>query len=132
MDGLFSENWCATFTRKWNNCHEITTELAAANFNDIVALGYIDAPAPEIFIHISHGRVTAVNTANHETHDTVATWDLRAEPQQWLKWRGVGPGLTGLGIAVANRQIVFIQGDYRKMIRQPLLAASFIKFFSFL
>ncbi len=131
MENLFSEDWAARFTKKWNSNNEIVGQLAAADFDAIIAFGYIDDATPKIFIHIHHGRITAANLYAQEP-GTLADWDLRAKSEQWLKWRGNGPGITGLGVAVASRQLQFVKGDYRRMIRQPLLAGPFLKFFAFM
>ncbi|NOT17827.1 MAG: SCP-2 sterol transfer family protein [Sulfuriferula sp.] len=131
MENLFSEDWGARFSKKWNSSDEIVTQLAAADFDAVVAFGYLDAPNPSVFIHIQQGRITATTPYAHAPA-TTADWDLRAKPEQWLKWRGNGPGITGLGVAVASRQLQFVTGDYRRMIRQPLLAGPFLKFFAFL
>ncbi len=130
MEALFSEGWTKRFANKWNNS-EIVAQLAEANFNSLIAFGYIEPEYPEVVIDIRNGRI--INARQHHT-DQIGEfdWDLRAEPEQWLKWRGNGPGIGGLGVAIANRQLQFRAGDYRKMIRQPLLARPFLKFFAFL
>ena len=131
MEDLFSASWAKRFSQKWNSNTEIVEQLAAANFDSVIAFGYLDQPAPEVLIEITHGRIT--NTQCHETDNSlIPEWDLRAKPEQWEKWRGNGPGITGLGVAVTSRQLQFVTGDYRRMIRQPLLAGPFLKFFSFL
>ncbi len=131
MEDLFSEEWAKRFSRKWNNNTEMVEQLAAANFDSVVALGYPNHSMPEVVLEITQGRIT--NTRCMELNNCPDTdWDLRAEPEQWEKWRGNGPGITGLGVAVASRQLQFIAGDYRRMIRQPLLAGPFLKFFTFL
>ena len=130
MEVLFSEGWAKRFTNKWNNS-EVVTQLAAANFNALVAFGYPEPEYPEVVIEIQSGLI--VNAQSHENKACVAVdWDLRAAPEQWLKWRGNGPGIGGLGVAIASHQLQFRSGDYRKMIRQPLLAGPFLKFFAFL
>lgn len=131
MEHLFSEDWATRFTKKWNSTNEMVSQLAAANFSSVIAFGYADAPTPAVFIHISQGRITDAKSYA-AAPDTTADWDLRAKPEQWMKWRGNGPGITGLGVAVASRQLQFVTGDYRRMIRQPLLAGPFLKFFAFL
>lgn len=131
MEDLFSEAWARRFTNKWNNNTEIVEQLAAANFDSVIAFGYLDHPTPEVLIEITQGRIT--NTRRCEADNSQAPeWDLRAKPEQWEKWRGNGPGITGLGVAVTSRQLQFVAGDYRRMIRQPLLAGPFLKFFTFL
>ncbi len=130
MEVLFTEGWTRRFTNKWNNS-EVVPQLAAANFNSLIALGYIDNEHPEVVMDIQNGLIVTAqqyNIAGYNTFD----WDLRAEPEQWMKWRGNGPGIGGLGVAIANHQLQFRAGDYRKMIRQPLLAGPFLKFFAFL
>lgn len=131
MEVLFSEAWAKRFSNKWNSDSEMVSQLSTANFNSVVAFGYIDNPIPEIILEITQGRITS--TQRYDANNSpLVDWDLRANATQWEKWRGAGPGITGLGVAVASRQLMFKSGDYRRMIRQPLLAGSFLKFFSFL
>ena len=131
MNDLFTEEWLTRFSRKWNNDAEIVSQLAAANFDSRVCFGYTEAAQPEVLIDIQHGSVKNAKRYDPLT-DQKPDWDLRAHPEQWLKWRGNGPGIAGLGMAVASRQLQFLAGDYHRMIRQPLLAGPFLKFFSFL
>ncbi len=131
MEALFSEAWAKRFSNKWNSNVEMVNQLATANFDSVVAFGFLDHPQPEVVLEISQGRIIHAQTYETGANHTVE-WDLRAKPEQWEKWRGNGPGITGLGVAVASRQLQFIAGDYRKMIRQPLLAGPFLKFFTFL
>ena len=131
MEALFSEAWAKRFSNKWNDNTEMVEQLAAANFDSVIAFGYLDHPIPAVLIEITRGRIT--NTRPYEADSSLTPeWDLRAKPEQWEKWRGNGPGITGLGVAVTSRQLQFVVGDYRRMIRQPLLAGPFLKFFSFL
>ncbi len=46
MENLFSEDWASRFTKKWNSTNEMVSQLAAANFDSVVAFGYVDAPDP--------------------------------------------------------------------------------------
>ncbi|MDR3392612.1 MAG: hypothetical protein P4L77_12855 [Sulfuriferula sp.] len=131
MEDLFSEAWAKRFSNKWNNNTEMVDQLAAANFDSVIAFGYLDYPVPEVILEITQGLITHTQPYAADSCP-VAEWDLRAKPEQWAKWRGNGPGITGLGVAVASRQLQFVAGDYRKMIRQPLLAGPFLKFFTFL
>ena len=131
MEVIFSAAWAKRFSSKWNSSTEIVSQLAAAEFDSVVAFGYIDHPLPEVIFEINHGRIIHSDQYASGT-DLVPAWDLRANLAQWEKWRGNGPGISGLGVAVASRQLQFMVGDYRKMIRQPLLAGPFLKFFSFL
>ncbi len=101
MENLFSEDWGDRFSKKWNSNTEMVSQLAAANFDAIVAFGHIDESTPKVYIHIAQGRITATVPHEHQP-DTTVDWDLRAKPEQWLKWRGNGPGITGLGVAVAS------------------------------
>lgn len=130
MEVLFSEGWTKRFTNKWNNS-EVVSQLAAANFNSLIAFGYIESEHPEVVMEVQNGRIVTAQQHNSAQY-SVLDWDLRAEPEQWMKWRGNGPGIGGLGVAIANHQLQFRAGDYRKMIRQPLLAGPFLKFFAFL
>ncbi|HET9113997.1 MAG TPA: hypothetical protein VFN66_09025 [Burkholderiales bacterium] len=130
MEVLFSEGWTKRFTNKWNNS-EVVPQLAAANFNSLIAFGYIGNEHPEVVMDIQNGRIMIAEQYDAARYRAL-DWDLRAEPEQWMKWRGNGPGIGGLGVAIANQQLQFRAGDYRKMIRQPLLAGPFLKFFAFL
>ena len=131
MEVLFSEGWAKHFTSKWNKNTEMVTQLAAANFDAIVAFGYTDSEPPAVSIEIKNGTIIKAQIYSQGQLGT-PQWDLRATPEQWGKWRGNGPGIGGLGVAIANKQLQFRAGDYRKMIRQPMLAGPFLKFFDFL
>lgn len=131
MEILFSEGWVKHFTNKWNKNTEIVTQLAEANFDAIIAFGYTQPEHPEVTIEIKNGLIVHAQPYSAGLLGT-PEWDLRAEPEQWLKWRGNGPGIGGLGVAIASNQLQFRAGDYRRMIRQPMLAGPFLKFFAFL
>ena len=105
--------------------------LAAANFDSIIAFGFIDTSDPAVLMEVKNGKIEKAGL--HSAGNSPApNWDLRASPEQWAKWKKEGLGIAGLGVAVATGQLQFRNGDYRKMIRTPQLAGPFLKFFSLL
>ncbi len=48
----------------------------------------------------------------------------------WMSLIVKPPGLMKLGIAYTSRKLRFLKGDYATMIRDPSLAAAFVKSFA--
>lgn len=125
MSKLFSEQWISALGEAWNNDLHIVDPLHKASFSSKISYGFIGNKNPECLLDIVNGKIIAAGLYNGESVD----WDLRADPQNWEKWVTKGFGLTKLGPAVATRTLQFAQGDYRQMIRNPLLSRPFLRHF---
>jgi hypothetical protein len=126
MSELFSESWIKSLGKAWNNDPNIIEALNKAGFTATIAYGFIGDVHPKCLLHINNGHVTNASTYHNEITD----WDLRAHPQNWEKWIFEGFGLIKLGPAVATNTLQFAQGDYRQMIRNPLLSRPFLRHFT--
>lgn len=131
MEGLFSREWVERFANQWNANSDMVEPLAAASFDSIIAFGFADEINPAVVVEVKNGKIEKARLHN-AANSPAANWDLRAEPEQWAKWKKEGLGIAGLGVAVARGQLQFKSGDYRKMIRTPQLAGPFLKFFTLL
>lgn len=131
MEGLFSRQWVEGFATQWNANTDMVEPLAAANFDSIIAFGFINEINPAVLLEVKNGRVEKAGVFI-AANSPALNWDLRATAENWAKWKKEGMGIGGLGVAVASKQLEFRTGDYRKMIRTPWLAAPFLKFFTLL
>lgn len=131
MQEFFSRGWVESFANRWNANAEMVEPLAAAGFDAIIALGFVDEENPSVVLEIKQGKVMKAGVFS-STNSPDATWDMRATPAGWEKWKQNGLGISNLGVAVASGQLQFRAGDYRRMIRNPQLAMPFLKFFSIL
>lgn len=131
MEGLFSREWVERFASQWNANTDMVEPLAAANFDSIIAFGFIDEINPAVLLEVKNGKVEKAGVFI-PANSPAPNWDLRAAAENWAKWKKEGLGIAGLGVAVATKQLEFRAGDYRKMIRTPQLAAPFLKFFTLL
>jgi len=126
MAELFSDEWAMAYKDAWNDDEEITASLQRAGFSSVVAFGFPDDEKPQFSMTITNGLVTAVNTAV----DGDIKWDIRATKDDWLSLIVKPPGLMKLGIAYTSRKLRFVRGDYATMIKDPSLAAAFVKSFA--
>lgn len=126
MADLFSDEWAKAYKDAWNNDEEITSSLQRAGFNSVVAFGFPEDEKPPFIMTISNGLVTAINTAAADD----IKWDIRATKDDWLSLIVKPPGLMKLGIAYTSRKLRFLKGDYATMIKEPSLAAAFVKSFA--
>lgn len=131
MQELFSREWVERFAGQWNNRPDMVTPLAEANFDSIIAFGFVNEIHPRALIEVKNGKIEKAGL-HHAANSPAANWDLRATPEQWSKWKREGLGIAGLGVAIASGQLQFRSGDYRKMIRTPQLAGPFLNFFTLL
>lgn len=125
MSELFSEAWIQSLGDAWNNDPAIVEPLEKAGFTANISYGFIGDEHPKCLLCIVNGKIVAANQYSGENLD----WDLRADPSNWQKWISKGFGLTKLGPAVATRTLQFAKGDYRQMIRNPLLSRPFLRHF---
>ena len=126
MAEIFSNDWAQAYKEAWNADKEITESLQRAGFNSIVAFGLPDTDEPAFVMTIQSGMVASVNRAAEDE----IKWDIRATKDDWLSLIVKPPGLMKLGIAYTSRKLRFKKGDYATMIRDPSLAAAFVKSFA--
>lgn len=127
---MFTREWVEGFSQRWNKTEEMVTPLAQAEFNAIIGFGFKGEVGPRVLVDVRTGKVARAGLATSES--PIPDWDLRADPEQWQKWRAEPLTLAGLGVAVAGGTLEFKRGDYRKMIRQMQLAKPFLHFFNLL
>jgi len=125
MAELFSTEWAEAYKDAWNTDPEITSTLARASFNSVVAFGYPNTAEPEFIMKIQLGKIISVNQVPADDAD----WDIRASADNWLSLIVKPPGLMKLGIAYTSRKLRFAKGDYATMIKDPSLAGAFVKSF---
>ena len=126
MADIFSNEWAQAYKDAWNADEEITSSLQRAGFNSVVAFGLPDDDEPSFVMSIHNGLVDSVNNTAEED----VKWDIRATQDDWLSLIVKPPGLMKLGIAYTSRKLRFKKGDYATMIRDPSLAAAFVKSFA--
>jgi len=126
MADLFSGEWAQAYMDAWNADDEITSSLQRAGFNSVVAFGLPDDATPAFVMKIENGLVTSVNNSSQDE----IMWDIRATKDDWISLIVKPPGLMKLGIAYTSRKLRFIKGDYATMIKDPSLAAAFVKSFA--
>ena len=126
MADIFSQEWAQAYMDAWNSDAEITTSLQRAGFNSVVAFGLPDTEEPAFIMSIKDGIVASVNKVAQDD----VKWDIRATEADWMSLIVKPPGLMKLGIAYTSRKLRFLKGDYATMIRDPSLAAAFVKSFA--
>ena len=126
MADLFTSEWMHKFMDEWNKEPELADELANIGFNSSIAYGIDGEESPRGILIIENGR--AISAANFDGQ--AVNWDLRASTENWNKWFRKPPGMMALGIAYTSRKLKFNVGDYSAMIRDPRMAAPFIKSFA--
>lgn len=126
MAEVFSAEWMDQFMQQWNSEPELADELAKIGFNSSIGYGFDGDADPKGFITIENGKATSAGAFNGEA----LNWDLRASPDSWQKWMNKPLGMMGLGMAYTSRKLKFIKGDYGAMVKDPRMAAPFIKSFT--
>ena len=126
MADIFSQEWAQAYMDAWNADAEITTSLQRAGFNSVVAFGFAHTDEPLFVMSIEDGMVASINNTPQDD----VKWDIRATQDDWMSLIVKPPGLMKLGIAYTSRKLRFLKGDYATMIRDPSLAAAFVKSFA--
>ncbi len=126
MSELFSDEWMKSFMAKWNSEPDLAGALSKIGFNSIIGYGFEDEANPRGVLTVVNGK--AVDAGPYSGGEL--NWDLRASPENWNKWLHNPPGMMGLGMAYTSRKLKFKVGDYGAMIKDPRMAAPFIKSFS--
>ena len=126
MSDLFSESWMDRFKEEWNKEPELSDALEKISFNSVIGYGVDGEDKPRGVIKVENGKVTAAGDYAGES----LNWDLRASEDNWKGWFNKEIGAVGLGTAYTTRKLKFESGDYAAMIKDPRMAAPFIKSFS--
>ena len=92
----------------------------------LTSYGFDGDAAPTGVLVVENGKATSAGAYNGEE----LNWDLRASADNWSKWASKGIGMMGLGVAYTTRKLKFNVGDYSAMVKDPRMAAPFIKSFS--
>jgi hypothetical protein len=122
---LFSEAWMKAFGECWNQDSEINRLLFNQELTATIAYGFIDNPHPRGIVFINNSVLQEARLYQGDALD----WDLRARPDMWKRWLSEGFRLERMGYILANRELVFETGDYRKMLHIPRLASAFFRSF---
>jgi len=126
MADLFSDAWMKSFMEQWNAEADLSGALAELGFNSVIAYGFDGEDAPRGVLTVENGKAVAAGAFSGGE----LNWDLRAGEEQWKKWMEKPPGMMSLGMAYTSRKLKFNVGDYAAMIKDPRMAAPFIKSFS--
>lgn len=126
MSTLFSESWMNQFKEEWNKEPDLAGALEKINFNSTIAYGFDDEDKPRGVIKVEKGRIVSAGPYHNER----LNWDLRASEDNWQEWLEKNVGMMGIAAAYTTRKLKFVEGDYTAMIRDPRMAAPFIKSFS--
>ncbi|MBF0283767.1 MAG: SCP-2 sterol transfer family protein [Magnetococcales bacterium] len=126
MAELFSGDFMAKFADEWNKEPDLSGALAKIGFNSVIGYGVQGEDKPRGVLVVEGGKASKGASFAGET----LNWDLRASAENWEKWRKDGIGMMGLGMAYTTGKIKFVVGDYGAMVKDPRMAAPFIKSFS--
>lgn len=123
--GLFTEAWMKRFVALWNQDEQLVPPLAEAGFNARIGYGFLAAKNPVAVLAVGVGRAVSSGIYRAEALD----WDLRASPEDWRTWLETGLGYERFGYVIAHKRLQFPVGDTRRMMREPVLARSFLRSF---
>ncbi len=126
MPELFSGDWMTELKEQWNDEPGIKERLAEMGFDAIITCGFKNEDQPRGVCVIKNGECISAGEYDGETPD----WDMRASRKDWMKWITKGIGMTGMGMAYTTGKLKFESGDYSELIKNPKMAASFVKSFS--
>nr|VFJ86446.1 MAG: hypothetical protein BECKH772A_GA0070896_1000171 [Candidatus Kentron sp. H]VFJ88327.1 MAG: hypothetical protein BECKH772B_GA0070898_1000163 [Candidatus Kentron sp. H]VFJ95560.1 MAG: hypothetical protein BECKH772C_GA0070978_1000271 [Candidatus Kentron sp. H] len=126
MAELFSEQWMQSFMEEWNKEPELSDALAAIGFDSVIGYGFSGEETPRGVLTVKGGKATEAGAYSGQE----LNWDLRATGDNWKKWVETGIKMTGLGMAYTTGKLKFAKGDYMAMVKDPRMAAPFVKSFS--
>lgn len=126
MSEIFSQQWLDRYKEEWNKEPELAGALSKIDFSSTIAYGYDGEDKPRGVIKVEKGHIVAAGPYSGEP----VNWDLRAAPDAWQEWVKKDIGMVGLAAAYTGRKLKFSTGDYAAMIKDPRMAAPFIKSFS--
>jgi hypothetical protein len=125
-DPVFSPKWLEVLRDEWNRKEGLANQLRQVGFNSVVAFGVLDEEQPRAYLVIRDGEIDEVRVSTSNSPQ----WDIRADESQWQSWFSEPPGLLALGMAFTSRSLQFRQGNYPAMIKDPLMAESFVRSFA--
>jgi hypothetical protein len=123
---LFSSEWQEVLRNEWNRKDGLARQLRQLKFNSVVAFGVPQEQQPRAYLVIRNGEIIEMEAPK----SAPPQWDLRADESQWQSWFADPPGLLALGMAFTNKSLQFRQGNYPDMIKDPLMAESFVRSFA--
>ncbi|HYN79837.1 MAG TPA: SCP-2 sterol transfer family protein [Lamprocystis sp. (in: g-proteobacteria)] len=127
MAQLFSADWMNELKDAWNDEPEVSDKLAEIGFDSVIYCGFKNEDQPRGVFIVEKG--VCVRAGAWAETDPGASWDMRADLKDWLKWVENGIGMAGMGIAFATGKLKFKVGDYKAMIKDPRMANPFVKSF---
>ena len=126
MPALFSDDWMVDFGNAWNDEGDLGDALAKIGFNSVIGYGFDGEDKPRGFLKVENGYVTGAGAYD----GSAMNWDLRAKPADWEKWCASGIGMMALVLADRSEKFTAKTGDYGAMVKNPAMAAPFIKSFT--
>jgi putative sterol carrier protein len=126
MTQLFSEGWMNELREAWNADPDVKDRLADIHFSSVISCGFKDEADPRGVFVVENGTCTHAGAWSGEEPN----WDMRASHDDWLKWTQKEMGIAGLTMAFTLGKLKFAKGDFKAMIRDPRMAAPFVKSFA--
>jgi len=123
---VFSCQWLETLKEEWNQERGLASQLRQINFTSVVAFGLPDEEMARAYLIVRGGEIKTVAFR----YDSTPDWDIRAQMSQWQEWLIEPPGLLALGMAFTQGLMQFRKGSYPAMIKDPLMADSFVRSFA--
>ena len=125
MAELFSEQWMQKYLNEWNKEATLAKDLSNIGFNSTIAYGFDHEDDPRGVMVIEKGQAVCASVFDNQTPN----WDLRASKENWQIWFKHPPGMMALGMAYTTYKLKFNKGDYTALLKDPHIAAPFIKSF---
>lgn len=126
LQQVFSAEWLEVLRIEWNRREGLSSQLRQVGFSSVVAFGLPQEEQPRAYLVIRNGEIDEAKKQS----SGLPQWDLRADESQWQSWFSEPPGLLALGMAFTNRSLQFRHGNYPAMIKDPLMAESFVRSFA--
>ena len=126
MGSIFSSDWTTKFKNAWNNEPSLSGELAKIGFNSVIGYGFDNENDPACVLIVKKGEVVKSGAYSGQE----LNWDLRCSKQNWKTLLSDPPNMTTLSMAYTSGKLEFNSGDYSAMLRDPRMAAPFIKSFA--
>lgn len=126
LQQVFSTEWLEMLQIEWNRKEGLSSQLRQVGFSSVVAFGLPQEEQPRAYLVIRNGEIDEAKKQSLG----LPQWDLRADESQWQSWFSEPPGLLALGMAFTNRSLQFRHGNYPAMIKDPLMAESFVRSFA--
>ncbi|TNF35019.1 MAG: SCP-2 sterol transfer family protein [Gammaproteobacteria bacterium] len=126
MSELFDEAWMKKYQMEWNKDNELKQQLKQISFSSIIGYGFPDEAAPRGCIIVENGEAIDAGPYRGEN----LSWDLRAKKNHWMDWLNREVGKASIGLAWSTGKLLFMEGDYKDLLKDPAMSFSFIKSFS--